>query len=110
MGSCLFVCATFPRYVYTLSLHDALPIFIPGCSLLLAVWFGYLLWSPGLDIRDGRHDRGRNGIWLGHGWLGGDRSEEHTSELQSHSELVCRLLLGTKSDRAASLGTLLLKP
>src|SRR5260221_8159265 len=24
------------------------------------------------------------------------RSEEHTSELQSHSDLVCRLLLGTK--------------
>jgi len=40
--------------------------------LLLAIWLGYLLWSPGLDVRDGRHDRGRNGIWLGHGWLGGD--------------------------------------
>src|SRR5260221_2534489 len=25
-----------------------------------------------------------------------DRSEEHTSELQSHSDLVCRLLLETK--------------
>ena len=45
---------------------------IPGCSLLLAFWVGYLLWTPGLDVRDGRHDRGRNGIWLSHGWLGGD--------------------------------------
>src|SRR5438034_3574329 len=27
---------------------------------------------------------------------GGDRSEEHTSELQSHSDLVCRLLLEKK--------------
>src|SRR5260221_3989551 len=27
------------------------------------------------------------------------RSEEHTSELQSHSGLVCRPLLGTKSKR-----------
>src|SRR5438034_3750393 len=28
------------------------------------------------------------------------RSEEHTSELQSHSDLVCRLLLEKKNDRA----------
>src|SRR5438034_6611963 len=27
------------------------------------------------------------------------RSEEHTSELQSHSDLVCRLLLEKKKDR-----------
>jgi hypothetical protein len=45
---------------------------IPGCSLLLVLPFGYLLWAPGLDVRDGRHDRSRNGIWLSHGWLGGD--------------------------------------
>ena len=32
----------------------------------------------------------------------GDRSEEHTSELQSHSDLVCRLLLEKiKTDFAA---------
>src|SRR5260221_3675966 len=29
------------------------------------------------------------------------RSEEHTSELQSHSDLVCRLLLEKKKDRRA---------
>ncbi len=45
---------------------------MPGCCLVLAVWGGYLLWTPGLDVRDGSHDRGRNGIWIGHGWLGGD--------------------------------------
>src|SRR5947207_11190175 len=28
------------------------------------------------------------------------RSEEHTSELQSHSDLVCRLLLETKNHRS----------
>src|SRR5260221_3853887 len=28
---------------------------------------------------------------------GPERSEEHTSELQSHSDLVCRLLLVTKN-------------
>src|SRR5438132_3751197 len=31
------------------------------------------------------------------------RSEEHTSELQSHSDLVCRLLLEKKNDVAAGL-------
>src|SRR5438132_5248642 len=29
----------------------------------------------------------------------GDRSEEHTSELQSHSDLVCRLLLEKKKNK-----------
>jgi hypothetical protein len=45
---------------------------VPGASILLLLWCAYLLWSPGLDVRDGRHDRGRNGVWLAHGWLGGD--------------------------------------
>src|SRR5260221_9327654 len=37
------------------------------------------------------------GIWLGgHPSLIEQRSEEHTSELQSHSDLVCRLLLEKK--------------
>jgi hypothetical protein len=40
--------------------------------LLGAVFAVYALWEPGLDVRDGRHDRGRNGLWLAHGWLGGD--------------------------------------
>src|SRR5438034_8821635 len=31
-----------------------------------------------------------------------DRSEEHTSELQSHSDLVCRLLLEKKKSTALS--------
>src|SRR5260221_8365822 len=30
---------------------------------------------------------------------GSDRSEEHTSELQSHSDLVCRLLLQKKKNK-----------
>ena len=33
---------------------------------------GHRVWTPGLDVTDGRHDRGRNGIWLQHGWLGAD--------------------------------------
>ena len=34
-----------------------------------------------------------------HGKLWQDRSEEHTSELQSHSDLVCRLLLEKKKQK-----------
>src|SRR5260370_11410443 len=65
--------------IYTLSLHDALPI----CS----VWVGMDL--PGLGLRQ-----------LGQGvWKSFGRSEEHTSELQSHLNLVCRLLLEKKQKR-----------
>src|SRR5476649_3027543 len=40
-----------------------------------------------------------------------DRSEEHTSELQSHSDLVCRLLLEKKKKQEGDeLGTLENKP
>src|SRR5438132_2501716 len=35
-------------------------------------------------------------VVLGEGAFGQVRSEEHTSELQSHSDLVCRLLLEKK--------------
>src|SRR5947207_12143588 len=43
---------------------------------------------------DARHPRAPEAR---HGALGG-RSEEHTSELQSHSDLVCRLLLEKKKN------------
>ena len=45
---------------------------IPGCCFLLLVIAGYLLWSPGLDVRDGRDDRNHNGIWISHGWFAAD--------------------------------------
>src|SRR5438094_10239533 len=57
--------------IYTLSLHDALPI------------LGHLGGDRGPPrARLPHHDRGR--------------SEEHTSELQSPYDLVCRLLLEKK--------------
>src|SRR5437773_8382269 len=49
--------------------------------------------------------RGVNRVWLagvGSSWhaaLVGERSEEHTSELQSHHDLVCRLLLEKKKKK-----------
>src|SRR5260221_1793000 len=36
----------------------------------------------------------------------GPRSEEHTSELQSHSDLVCRLLLEKKKEHGGPLPTM----
>src|SRR5260221_13771521 len=73
--------------IYTLSLHDALPIYV-GMADALAV-----------DSTHAQQDRAIG--QLGKNRLMGTtatrcRSEEHTSELQSHSDLVCRLLLEKK--------------
>src|SRR3712207_8341579 len=77
--------------IYTLSLHDALPICARACG----------------GAGDGRAPRGRprrarGGVGGGERGRDGSgalwnrvglRSEEHTSELQSRQYLVCRLLL-----------------
>src|SRR2546430_7751433 len=64
--------------IYTLSLHDALPIYVTqtqdSCSSSSTPTFG---------------SGSSNLSW---------RSEEHTSELQSQSNLVCRLLLEKKKE------------
>lgn len=39
--------------------------------LLIGPLLAYAVWSPGVETTDGRFDRGRNGLWLAHGWLGG---------------------------------------
>src|SRR5882762_11722281 len=62
--------------IYTLSLHDALPIWTPILALIL------LVDRLGNAPCDRRGNGGEE-----------SRSEEHTSELQSHLNLVCRLLL-----------------
>src|SRR3712207_8255798 len=74
--------------IYTLSLHDALPI----CSLQRQALRGQLADHQGeVADRDGdQHERQRAGEAL--------RSEEHTSELQSRQYLVCRLLLEKKKN------------
>src|SRR5438034_2188083 len=90
---------------YTLSLHDALPI----CLFLLGRYTagrGTTRLSevatvvPGKSIAvlplinesgDPKDEYFSDGL--------SERSEEHTSELQSHSDLVCRLLLEKKKIR-----------
>src|SRR5205814_10212210 len=76
--------------IYTLSLHDALPIW----HRLPCLGVGFLRRHQiGDDFRD-VFFRNRRGINLCH--FPHIRSEEHTSELQSLRHLVCRLLLEKK--------------
>src|SRR5690349_21932466 len=77
--------------IYTLSLHDALPI----CPA------GDRLDDDDAHDRRARRRRGRGrragtDRQPGRPGLPGLRSEEHTSELQSRRDLVCRLLLEKK--------------
>src|SRR2546429_2579036 len=65
--------------IYTLSLHDALPIFVERSLRDAALWD---------EVQDRLNDSAR--------------SEEHTSELQSRLHLVCRLLLEKKKLLATS--------
>src|SRR3712207_7318040 len=78
--------------IYTLSLHDALPIFDRLLALSDELRHLLLILSALL-----RHDRGGVGILVELVASAADgRSEEHTSELQSRQYLVCRLLLEKK--------------
>src|SRR5207237_9114471 len=73
--------------IYTLSLHDALPI----CS-------GSQVPDEGETIVRGTADDDASiRLQRDVGDRGLERSEEHTSELQSHLNLVCRLLLEKKN-------------
>src|SRR5260221_6700809 len=76
--------------IYTLSLHDALPISASRSKRtrqdplrIARVAFTNFLATQRSMVRRSQCARS---------W----RSEEHTSELQSHSDLVCRLLLVKK--------------
>jgi hypothetical protein len=41
-------------------------------TLVGGIITAWMLWTPGSDFRDGRHDRGSNALWLAHGWMGAD--------------------------------------
>src|SRR3989449_8169490 len=72
--------------IYTLSLHDALPI----CDHAAPA---HLREGRDADRHPVQHAAGHIGLDLA---PGNRRSEEHTSELQSRLHLVCRLLLEKK--------------
>src|SRR3712207_7386896 len=80
--------------IYTLSLHDALPISVPADERRERAEPGRrprrAARARAADelVHDRREDEGRERV--------ADRSEEHTSELQSRQYLVCRLLLEKK--------------
>src|SRR2546429_6397940 len=92
--------------IYTLSLHDALPIFTDA-------------WQEILQRRAGNGETGAYPAavreLLGEMAAAGvlmqsniKRSEEHKSELQSRLHLVCRFLLEKKKDSAAEIARVLL--
>src|SRR5260370_23251428 len=85
--------------IYPLSLHDALPISRFAARLVSNELPGFPCVCDSFRIQ--------------HGWASplcwGLRSEEHTSELQSHLNLVCRLLLEKKKDTPASISNPLTK-
>src|SRR2546425_12544086 len=88
--SVIFFNDTATTEIYTLSLHDALPISPLEEDQRRAhqIPRGRPMPAPPAPVR--RRDR---------------RSEEHTSELQSLAYLVCRLLLEKKSPSCAGLFT-----
>src|SRR5260370_40870130 len=76
--------------IYTLSLHDALPICgQPRCSTQRAKAAAHHGYTVSTMCRPSQAGGCRRAAHSG-------RSEEHTSELQSHLNLVCRLLLEKK--------------
>src|SRR2546422_7907828 len=83
--------------IYTLSLHDALPICCP--------------LSNAAAMSSCRSSNGSQSRWnFSHAWRLEARSqplrsEEHTSELQSRLHLVCSLLLEKKNSIWPSLGS-----
>src|SRR5215469_17709007 len=98
----------FEEPVTALSLTD--------CDDVLAVVLGsrVILWEPSTEVRrdsllhldgwptvrlnDARSDP-RGSLWVGSMRNNVNRSEEHTSELQSRRDLVCRLLLEKKKKK-----------
>src|SRR3712207_7523582 len=96
MIRCFFFNDTATNEIYTLSLHDALPICFPGGSYgkkrapykQVAKDAGYTYVDWNALNGDAEHQHVPADKLL--------RSEEHTSELQSRQYLVCRLLLEKK--------------
>src|SRR3712207_7840506 len=99
LSSFFFFNDTATTEIYTLSLHDALPISIGGSK---QSGFFKLVIRALRDATermddyedDPSYDKERQLLMV-------LRSEEHTSELQSRQYLVCRLLLEKKKKKPA---------
>src|SRR5205807_10330087 len=93
-----FLNVTAPTEIYTLSLHDALPISDAG--LLRCHRSGrqnfYALDLRGITVLRGYVESFWDDVLGAFQAAAIERSEEHTSELQSPCNLVCRLLLEKK--------------
>src|SRR3712207_8131483 len=104
MHKCFFFNDTATTEIYTLSLHDALPISsrcatpsmrtkaAATCRDSSPTLMSVVMGSPRLDAECLPCDVAHDSVDL-HARV---RSEEHTSELQSRQYLVCRLLLEKK--------------
>src|SRR5207247_11069174 len=95
----VFSTASASPAISTLSLHDALPISVRSGAYL----------GPGVVVMPPAYVN--VGAWVGEGTMidshalvgsCAQRSEEHTSELQSRVDLVCRLLLEKKNRQQGS--------
>src|SRR3712207_8937616 len=87
MFSFFFFNDTATTEIYTLSLHDALPISgTLACNLLLNLYHFSICFPSSKKLKNLSFAEVSSS----------DRSEEHTSELQSRQYLVCRLLLEKK--------------
>src|SRR5690606_42151717 len=82
--------------LYTLSLHDALPIYLPYRRLDRSEIAAVAGTGGGTGTRTvASYDEDTTTMGVA---AARRRSEEHTSELQSRENLVCRLLLEKKKD------------
>src|SRR5690349_24187643 len=90
-----FFNAPAPTVVYTLSLHDALPIWMaptwPYWENVSGEPFSVEMSVASSSMA------GSYAAMSARTWAARSRSEEHTSEFQSRRELVCRLLLDKKN-------------
>src|SRR5437899_9801072 len=91
---------TSPSQIYTLSLHDALPISRRQHRFRAPVMWIEIdlpIVATGTEGAGKRRDRSAHQRAFRYCT---PRSEEHTSELQSLRHLVCRLLLEKKKDQS----------
>src|SRR5207248_10311739 len=91
--------ATAPAQLYTLPLHDALPISDRGLSFRHVEVERRQRVAAVVRAAGGAGEDRRLRLRFRRRSLRSSRSEEHTSELQSPYDLVCRLLLEKKKKK-----------